>query len=124
MVCVLGFFLWRTNALGIDPFNWKLISSLGFGSASPSDLITVQAPPSMLYISTAFVANMAQFVFAVLYIPLNSLLTSMICAYDWSRFAQHKKPQRVTSPVYLQRSARPFNMPKRYAIVRIPQSFL
>ena len=57
-----------------------------------------------------------QVALSVLYFTYDSIYTSMLASLEWSKFAQHRKALRVTSPTHVQRSTYWLQLPYRYGI--------
>jgi hypothetical protein len=63
------------------------------------------------------IANTPQLIFSFLYFALNSLLTSMSSAAEWSGYAKERKSLRVSNkPQLSQRSNYFLSIPYRYAV--------
>jgi hypothetical protein len=60
--------------------------------------------------------NLPQLLVSFVSIFYNSAMTSMLLAREWSGFAAHRKPLRVTSPQGQQRSTFWLQLPYRYAL--------
>lgn len=60
--------------------------------------------------------NIPQLVLAVLYFMYNSTFTCMLAAAEWSRYGQHRKGLRVSSPTHAQRSTYWLQLPWSYGL--------
>ena len=105
--------------------------SLGFGTVSVDATITAagreyEATYSTLngpsengsrpLLSMVLIANSPQLLLTFLYFLYNSIYTSMFAAFEWSRFALHKKALRVSSPKGSQRSTYWPQLPWTYSL--------
>lgn len=102
------------NQVGV--YDIKRLYELGFGAVSSNSIIGISFP-SLL--ATVLLANLPQGVLSFLYLTYNGLFSCMLGAQEWSRFARHRKPLRVTSPEGKQRSTYYLQLPYTYAIVSI-----
>ncbi|RAK96220.1 uncharacterized protein BO80DRAFT_429210 [Aspergillus ibericus CBS 121593] len=67
-------------------------------------------------IALILLANTPQLVLSITYFLANSLLTCMLVAAEWNRYAHHRRPLRVSWPQGQQRSTYYLNLPYRYSI--------
>ena len=90
---------------------WKL----GFGSLNANALTNKTSSHNSL-MGMVLLVNLPQLVLAVLYFMYNSTFTCMLAAAEWSRYGQHRKGLRVTSPTHAQRSTYWLQLPWSYGL--------
>lgn len=95
-------------------FNLRDMYELGFGSVNTMSII--DDSPKALF-ATILSANLQQGILSHLYLLFNGLFSSVLGSYEWSLFAKHRQPLRVTLPKGQQRSTYFLQLPYRYAIV-------
>lgn len=101
---------------GVNNINLRQsIWSLGFGSLNANALVK-NDPRNNSLVGMILLVNLPQLVLAVLYFMYNSTLTCMLAASEWSRFGQHRKGLRVTSPSHAQRSTYWLQLPWSYGL--------
>ena len=86
--------------------------ALGFGQFTAESILN----SDWSLFLTILIANSPQTLLSVLYLSVNGLLTSMLLADEWSRFAHQRKTLRVTSPIGKQRSTYFLHLPYSYSI--------
>ncbi|KAI9782505.1 MAG: hypothetical protein M1839_004991 [Geoglossum umbratile] len=95
------------------------IAKIGLGAVTTSSLIKFpwmgRRGPGLL-LANVFLASLPQGVLSVLYLAYNALFTRMLNAHEWSQFAHHRKPLRVTSPSGSQRATYYLQLPYRYSL--------
>jgi len=102
--------------IGISNLNpSQSIWSLGFGSLNTDSLINSSSDRNSL-MGMVLVANLPQVVLSLLYFMYNSTFTCMLSAAEWSRYAQHRKGLRVSSPTRSQRSTYWLQLPWTYSL--------
>ncbi|KAB8213217.1 hypothetical protein BDV33DRAFT_210419 [Aspergillus novoparasiticus] len=89
--------------------------NLGLGQASPLSMLD-SASISKNPIALILLANTPQIVLSILYFLANSLLTCMLVAAEWDRYATQRRPLRVSWPQGKQRSTYYLTLPYRYSI--------
>ena len=92
----------------------------GFGSVDQDSIIRINDKtdydsPGRI-IGIIVLANLPQLILSALYFAYNSMYICMLAASEWSRFAQHKKALRVTSPTHVQRSTYWLQLPYTYGL--------
>ncbi|KAH8429848.1 uncharacterized protein LDX57_007519 [Aspergillus melleus] len=87
--------------------------SLGFGKTSGDNMI---GRLSSDMIALVLLANTPQILLSVLYFVINSILTCMLVAAEWDRYARHRRPLRVSWPRGQQRSTYYLSLPYRYSL--------
>ncbi|KAK1143248.1 hypothetical protein N8T08_006948 [Aspergillus melleus] len=87
--------------------------SLGFGKTSGDNMI---GHLSSDMIALVLLANTPQILLSALYFVINSILTCMLVAAEWDRYARHRRPLRVSWPRGQQRSTYYFSLPYRYSL--------
>ena len=92
--------------------------SLGFGKLTPETLTGLRLSSGRTMVAI-FIANAPQTLLSCFYLATNTLLTSMLLADEWSRFAHQRKTLRVTSPVDKQRSTYTLTLPYSYSIPQL-----
>ena len=89
--------------------------ALGFGRLSLETLTAIRLPSGRIMVAI-FVANAPQSLLSCFYLTVNSLLTSMLLADEWSKLACERKTLRVTSPKGKQRSTYRLTLPYSYGV--------
>lgn len=99
---------------------------LGFNSISEASIIDLgtTGKSTASAVLNVLLVNLPQVLFSMIYLFYNSIFTSMLGAYEWSRFATHRKTLRVTSPVGDQRSTYYLQMPLKYGLSFLLCSFI
>ncbi|KAL8992316.1 MAG: hypothetical protein Q9169_007194 [Polycauliona sp. 2 TL-2023] len=97
------------NQLALD---WNSLRSTGLGQPTGNNLL----PMNKSILITAIVANTLQAILSYAYIHVNALFTCMVSGREWTQFAKHRKPLRVSSPIGQQRSTFWLQLPYRYCI--------
>ena len=113
-------------ALGlILPFDNSGIWGIGLGEVGTQSLLSSgQYWPSSLVFNT-ILANLPQLIFSMLYFASNSMVTAMILADEWARYATQRKGLRVSCPpTGAQRRSYFLSLPYRYFIPLIVLSTL
>lgn len=82
------------------------ITSLGFGTVEEDLVVDVGLPKngSQGFAASVLLANLPQLILSLLYMSYNGLYTCMHLAHEYSQFAKHRKPLRVTTPRGKQRT--------------------
>ncbi|KAL8743097.1 MAG: hypothetical protein Q9184_008155, partial [Pyrenodesmia sp. 2 TL-2023] len=92
---------------------WKL----GYGTVTFQSLLSDNAfPTNGGLVLPIFVANFPQLLLSFLYLAYNDLFTSMLLCREWTGYAQHRKPLRVSRPRGEQRSTYSLQLPYSYGI--------
>ncbi|KAL4924160.1 uncharacterized protein BDV17DRAFT_275337 [Aspergillus undulatus] len=112
-VCIFLILLGQHNG-GVEIWEAK------FGTSSSqvhsSTLIKGEGWPTSL-IANTIIANTPQLIFSLLYFVLNSILTAMTLAAEWSRYARTRRGLRVSwNPQSAQRRTYFLSLPYRYAM--------
>ncbi|EQB43346.1 hypothetical protein CGLO_18004 [Colletotrichum gloeosporioides Cg-14] len=81
---------------------------------SPANTIQVTVGMSLAF--NVILANTPQIIISFLYIFYNNVLTCMVSAHEYARFASVRKPLRVTWPYGEQRSTFWLQLPYRYIV--------
>lgn len=97
-------------------YNINKLYELGFRAINYNSIMKLNMPTIA---GTVLLANFPQFVLSILYMIYNSMYSCMLGAYEWSRFAHHRKSLQVTSPDGTQRETYYLQLPYTYAIVRL-----
>ncbi|KAH6661871.1 hypothetical protein B0J14DRAFT_687753 [Halenospora varia] len=98
----------------LDIKSLPILYSLGFGTVNSLSVITSINTGGL--ISTALFANIPQAILSFLYVLYNGLFSCYLGAHEWSDFAYHRKPLRVTDPKGEQLSTRYLQLPYQYAL--------
>ncbi|KAL8635766.1 MAG: hypothetical protein Q9228_006781, partial [Teloschistes exilis] len=98
--------------------SFKAIWNLGYGTVTSQSLLAknVLLPGSGGLFITVLLANLPQLFLSFLYLAYNALFTYMLLAQEWSGYAHHRKPLRVTWPKGTQRSTYRLQLPYTYGI--------
>ena len=97
------------------------IWTVGLQALDSRTLITGNWPTSL--IGNTLIANLPQLIYSVIYFALNSIITTMTMASEWSQYAVQPKGLRVSShPQMSQRSTYFLSLPYRYALPLIGTS--
>jgi len=95
------------------------IWSIGLGNVRPQNLMTGWNLPSLgnsaIAVSTV-VANLPQAAFSFIYVVYNTLFTSMLLSYEWSKCGVGRKPLRVSDAAGEQKSTYFLHIPYKYGI--------
>ena len=67
-------------------------------------------------LATVLLANAPQLVLSFLYFSYNGIFTCMLMTEEWNKYAQHRKPLRVTSPKEAQRGTYYLQLPYRWGV--------
>ncbi|KAI8305602.1 hypothetical protein K4K59_012125 [Colletotrichum sp. SAR11_240] len=81
-----------------------------------SPLDTIQFTVGMSLTSNVILANTPQIIISFVYVFYNNVLTCMVSAHEYSRYASVRKPLRVTWPYGEQRSTFWLQLPYRYIL--------
>jgi hypothetical protein len=94
------------------------IVTLGFGRIHPSALLELgtRGNGSAGLLGSAVLANLPQVAASLLYLLFNSVYTCMLLAHEYSGYAVHRKPLRVTAPKGQQRSTYWLQLPLTFAV--------
>jgi hypothetical protein len=87
---------------------------MGFGSPSPSSLITFTEGRGL--ISNVLLANLPQLAISLVYLSYNGVITCMLLSSEWMNFAHQRKTLRTTVRRGQQRSSHYLQLPYSYAI--------
>ena len=90
------------------------------GTQAGRNQINLQTTPS----GAVLIANMPQLLCSYVFLGFNYLLTCMYAGYEWTSYANRRKPLRVTDPAGKQRSTFYLQLPFRYAIPLLALSCL
>ena len=94
---------------------WANIWKLEFGTVESNEMVSAEPWPTTV-VPNVLIANTPQLIYSFLYLTLNSILTSMCLADEWSRFSISRKGLRVSNnPKVAQRSNYFLSVPYRYA---------
>ncbi|KAL9614475.1 MAG: hypothetical protein Q9167_001003 [Letrouitia subvulpina] len=88
------------------------MSNFGIGNAVGNNIV----PTNFSLPIAVILANLPQTVISYIYVFFNWLYTSMYSGSEWAKYAKHRRPLRVTSPVGKQRSTYYLQLPYRYSI--------
>ncbi|KAH7336430.1 hypothetical protein BKA65DRAFT_538551 [Rhexocercosporidium sp. MPI-PUGE-AT-0058] len=115
LIISVAFFSTGVNSVPSSPLpTMEYLWSLGFGTATPDALISVQLDGLA---ANVLLANFPQLILSFLYLTYNGLFTSMLGAEEYSQFSQHRKGLRVSSkPEGAQRTAYYLQLPFTYGI--------
>ncbi|KAI9040140.1 uncharacterized protein KD926_008584 [Aspergillus affinis] len=105
------YFIARSIASTINSSGYAM--GLDFGQISGNNMIDNL---STNMIALVLLVNTPQLVLSTLYFLTNSILTCMLVAAEWDRYAQHRRPLRVSWPRGQQRSTYYLSLPYRYSI--------
>ena len=94
----------------------KGLWSLGFGAVTAHSLTVIHISGSGGLLLTVLIANLPQVILSFLYLTYNGLFTCMLLGQEWSQYAHHRKPLRVTYPVGRQRSTYRLQLPYAYGV--------
>ncbi|CAG9974325.1 unnamed protein product [Clonostachys byssicola] len=100
---------------------------LGIGTINPYTAIAWALPRKgeASIIATVLISNLPQVLLSFLYLILNSLITAMAGAIEWSKYGQGtQRPLRVSFPKGSQRSTFFLQLPYRYSIPMLSVSVL
>ena len=113
----IAFFLSTTsgNALSL-----KAMKNSGIGNVVGNNIM----PMNMSLFTTVILANLPQTILSYIYLSFNWLCTCMYAGHEWMKYASHRRPLRVTSPIGAQRSTYYLQLPYRYSIPLITLSSL
>lgn len=89
---------------------------LGFGAVAANSMLNWNFRGSSALVLMALLSNVPQLFLSFLYLTYNGLYTHMLLADEWSKFALHQKPLRVSAPEGQQRSTYRLQLPLRYSI--------
>lgn len=78
-------------------------------------LLNLQLPQGAI-LPTILIANSPQIWLSSLYLSINSILTCMLLAEEWTGYAHQRKTLRVTSPTGKQRSTYRLHIPYSYGV--------
>lgn len=100
------------------------ITSLGFGTVEADLVVDTGLPEngSHGFAASVLLANLPQLILSLLYMSYNGLYTCMHLAHEYSGFAKHRKPLRVTTPRGKQRTTYWLQLPYKYSIPLIVAS--
>ena len=105
-------------SLGLGSVNGQSI--LNFNDQSLNSTSNQDAPnsttSSSILLQMVLLANLPQLIMSVLYFVYNGMFTCMLSSVEWSHFAPHRKPFRVTSPTQSQRSTYWLSLPWTYGL--------
>ncbi|KAJ5769280.1 hypothetical protein N7520_003839 [Penicillium odoratum] len=114
-VLMLGFAL---QELKLDTGSLKYVSKLGFGSLDQYEILDWSFlsydPGQRSFYSHILFANIWQVAVSIVYVQCQALLSSLLVADEWGRFALSKKTARVSHPIGLQRSTYFISLPWKY----------
>ncbi|KAL9581715.1 MAG: hypothetical protein Q9212_003735, partial [Teloschistes hypoglaucus] len=98
--------------------SFSAIWNLGYGTVTSQSLLAknVLLPGSGGLFTTVLLANLPQLFLSFLYLAYNALFTYMLLGQEWSGYARHRKPLRVTWPRGAQRSSYRLQLPYTYGI--------
>ncbi|KAJ5726112.1 uncharacterized protein N7483_007469 [Penicillium malachiteum] len=91
------------------------IWSEGFGLVSEMTLIPLQWLSGNT-LTMILISNLPQFFLSIMYFLTNGLLTCMLGAAEWDRYAFQRRPLRVSRPRGAQRSTFYLTLPYRYGV--------
>ncbi|KAI4197238.1 MAG: hypothetical protein LQ350_006069 [Teloschistes chrysophthalmus] len=98
--------------------SFTAIWNLGYGTVTSQSLLAknILLPGSGGLFTTVLLANLPQLFLSFLYLAYNALFTYMLLGQEWSGYARHRKPLRVTWPRGQQRSTYRLQLPYTYGI--------
>lgn len=91
---------------------------MGFGALTPYTYLVIGLPrkdPAGL-ISNVLVANLPQLIVSILYMLLNTMLSTFMVQREFSKMNSRRKPLRVSEPTGIQRSSYFISLPLRYGV--------
>lgn len=94
------------------------ITSLGFGTVEADLIVNIGLPEngSQGFAASVLLANLPQLILSLLYVSYNGIYTCMHLAHEYSGFAIHRKPLRVTTPRGKQRTTYWLQLPYTYSV--------
>ncbi|KAI5246195.1 hypothetical protein E4T43_02765 [Aureobasidium subglaciale] len=116
LVTIAGLLAYGVKHLKTSDKSLAALWAMGIDTVREESLIggSVWHMPSVT--SAVVVANLPQVILSFVYLLFNSVLTAMLAAREWSHYARHRKPLRVSTPKGLQRSTYFLSLPYRFAI--------
>lgn len=112
--------------VGPDRSRSNPITSLGFGTIEADLVVDIGLPENggQGFAASVLLANLPQLVSSLLYMSYNGLYTCMHLAHEYSGFAKHRKPLRVTTPRGKQRTTYWLQLPYSYSVPLLVTSVL
>jgi hypothetical protein len=95
-------------------FLWSSMWKSGFGTISVGSIVPGSGRWSML--GNVVFANAPQLVISAVYLIFNNMLTRMVTAHEYSRFAIERRVLRVSKPKGEQRTTLWLQLPYRYVL--------
>ncbi|KAG9952029.1 hypothetical protein KCU85_g2265, partial [Aureobasidium melanogenum] len=86
----------------------------GVGTVSTDYIVNPRSDRSLM--ENVLLANTPQFAISFIYVLYNNCLTRMVLAQEYSGYARHRKPLRVSRPEGEQRSTYRLQLPYQYSI--------
>lgn len=96
----------------------KDLWNMGFGALTPYTYLVIGLPkrdPGGLILNV-LLANLPQLILSVLYILLNSMLSTFMVQREFDQMDTKRKPLRVSEPTGIQRSSYFISLPLRYGV--------
>lgn len=105
------------NATQLTSRKFSHLWALGYGTVTSEQMVNWNGMGgSGGLMLTILIANSPQALLSFLFLTYNGLFTCMLLADEWSGYAHHRKPLRVTSPIGEQRCTYRLQLPYRYGI--------
>ncbi|VUC26786.1 unnamed protein product [Clonostachys rosea] len=123
---LLGYGLYDLNSR-FSRADGQSLWDLGVGGVNPYTLIGWDIPRTgeVSVIASVLITNLPQLLISLLYLILNSSITSMAAAIEWSKYAHGAhRPLRVSFPKGGQRSTYFLQLPYRYGVPMLSLSVL
>ena len=100
----------------VKDYGGASIMDVGFGAIDSRAMIHPHGYYQLNLVRMVLLANTPQLLISLLYSSYNRLFTSMLLVKEFSNFALHRKPLRVSSPKGLQRSTYQLQLPYLYSV--------
>lgn len=95
---------------------WQKWKAIGFGYSPQSQQALLNIADGKSVLNNVLLVNTPQLLVSVAYVLYNTLLTDMSLTAEYSKYAHHRRPLRVSEPVGEQRSTYWLSLPYRYAL--------
>ncbi|KAI5276990.1 hypothetical protein E4T47_00244 [Aureobasidium subglaciale] len=116
LVTIAGLLAYGVKHLKTSDKSLAALWAMGIDTVREESLIGGSGWHMPSVTSAVVVANLPQVILSFVYLLFNSVLTAMLAAREWSHYARHRKPLRVSTPKGLQRSTYFLSLPYRFAI--------
>ena len=114
MIIVTVFLALAISALKRDRRPTDRLGTYGLGKVDSQNILMGSAPTSLT--TVIVLANCPQLIFSFLYFTLNATFTTMLVAWEWSKYSSHRKALRVSIPTGMQRSTYFLTVPYKYGV--------